>query len=165
LLWTKNYGGKGTDRFVDMAFLNKTSLLILGSSSEFDMDQFKVLDVNVWLTEVTLEGAQKWTKTYGNEQDNYAYDLITTSDNQVGIIQVSCAHGDGFDILNSETRILKLDQKFDLVSEQKIEKAQKSSLGDVVSGDGFVIPVNVNSPSDGQVLEHPPGLRLVKYGF
>lgn len=79
--WQKTYGGKGDDNGWAIKKTADNNYLIAGFSNSFGNG-----DWDIFVIKTDSKGNQIWKKNYGSSKDEYAWDLIVTSDNHYVII-------------------------------------------------------------------------------
>ena len=83
LLWTKSFGGSGTDIATSIAFLDN-NLWVLGYSNSSDGDvTANYGDYDLWLTKLDMDGNLLWQKNYGGSGDDRSSDMDLSFDNNL----------------------------------------------------------------------------------
>jgi len=81
LIWQKTYGGMGDDNGWSIKQTHDNSYIIVGFSNSFGNG-----DWNIFAIKIDQNGNEIWSKNYGGAKDEYAWDLVVTSDNSYTII-------------------------------------------------------------------------------
>jgi len=92
ILWTKTYGGTGTDQGFSVQKTFDPDGFIITGYSETDSTGF-----DMFLVKTDSEGNQEWTKTYGGTESEKCYSVQQTSDGGFILSGVTTAEF-GFDV-------------------------------------------------------------------
>ncbi len=90
--WEKTYGAWGIDRAFAVKQVTDTGFLVVGSTSSFaKQSQFYIVKTH-------KNGDIDWTKHYGGEGIETAYDVAVTYDSGYAVVGVSNSYGNGYQI-------------------------------------------------------------------
>jgi hypothetical protein len=88
-LWTRQFGGPGSDVFVSVKVLPDSGYIMTGlSDSEVNFEQ-------LWLVRMSKNGDILWQKTYGGPAKDIGYCVLSTSDGGFLISGTSSSFGGG----------------------------------------------------------------------
>lgn len=75
MLWSKTFGGKGSDICWSLSKTQDRGYIIIGETTSFD---YKGGDA--WLIKLDAEGNEEWNHTYGGSRGDYGLDGVETKD-------------------------------------------------------------------------------------
>jgi hypothetical protein len=80
-VWSKTLGGSLDDATTGVVGTSDGGLIVVGYSKSSDGDVNKIYSSNdIWLTKLDVNGDVVWNKTLGGSDDDYAINIIKTSD-------------------------------------------------------------------------------------
>ncbi len=91
LLWEKNYGGEADEAAYKIIETSDHGLAVAGFSSST-----KNFDEDAWILKLDSEGNKIWDSYYGQSRNDYAYDIIQTSDNNLTFCGYQTKRDDAF---------------------------------------------------------------------
>jgi len=81
LLWSKNYGGSGSEYFYSIQLTNDGNYIMAGHTSSSDIDlSFNNGKTDFWLVKTDSSGNIIWERSYGTSGDEVLSDMQVTSD-------------------------------------------------------------------------------------
>ncbi len=104
-LWTKTYGGEKQDVARSVSQTNDGGYIITGKTNSFGNGK-----MDVYLIKTNSAGDTLWTKTFGDEDFDYAYSVTETSDNGYAISGYTSKSG----ILNHNVYFIRTDVNGDI---------------------------------------------------
>jgi hypothetical protein len=122
VLWSRNFGGTGTDTFHSVISTADGGFAVLGSSNSTDGDlEGKDLAVSdYWLVKFDASADKQWSRTYGGSGEDLGQALIQTADG--GYALTGYAMSSDGDATNNEgfhdNWVLKLDSAGDIQWQQ-----------------------------------------------
>lgn len=99
-LWTKTYGGEGSDRAYSVEQTTDGGFIIAGYINSFGAGNF-----DVYLIKTDGEGDTHWTKTYGGIEDDKGFAVQQINDG--GYIVTGCTRS--FGTVSSDVYLIKVD--------------------------------------------------------
>ncbi len=131
-IWTKTIGGTGDEQPNAMKSTNDNNYIIAGSTTSFGAG-----NSDVYLLKVDQNGDTIWTKTYGGNLDDQAYDVIQTSDNGFIVIGGTMSYTSGF----SSVYAIKTNANGDSLWTKTYEKKNANAGSSVIqlTDGGFFI--------------------------
>jgi len=99
-LWTKIFGGSENDNGWAVRQTNDGGFIMVGFTSSFGAG-----GMDVYVLKTDANGEVFWTKTYGNQGDEFGWDIRTTSDNGFIIAAQTNSSGKG----EIDAYLIKLD--------------------------------------------------------
>lgn len=79
-LWSKVYGGTGTDEANSVCLSNDGNVLACGWTGSYGAGEF-----DIWLLKIDMDGDTIWTKTYGGSDSENGRSIINTKDGEYAI--------------------------------------------------------------------------------
>ncbi len=73
-LWTKTFGGKQRDIGYSIKKTDDGGYIIAGETKSFGLDE-----TDIWLLKIDSKGDTLWTKTYGGDKTDVAFDVYPTN--------------------------------------------------------------------------------------
>ena len=89
-LWTKTYGGTGTDEGIDVKQTTDNGFIIAGITSSFGVG-----NIDIWLIKTDSNGDSLWSNTFGGTNNEFGNSVIQTADNGYVIIGSTESYGPG----------------------------------------------------------------------
>ena len=100
--WQKTYGGKSLDTISMIWQTSDYGYIMAGRTHSFGVGNF-----DAWVLKLDYKGNVKWQKTYGGENDDFAYNILQTSNGEYVMAGNTRSFGaGGYDVW-----VLKLDSK------------------------------------------------------
>jgi hypothetical protein len=126
LIWQKTYGGLGDDNGWSIKQTLDNSYIIVGFSNSFGNG-----DWDVFAMKIDQNGNEIWSKNYGSKKDEYAWDLVVTSDNAYTII------GQTNDTENGETTSmwLKIDGEGNVIWKHQLNELAMNRAFSIIEGE------------------------------
>lgn len=91
-LWSKTYGGSEYDYGISMTKNKEGGFYLLGTTKSFGQNQ----SADFYLIKVDTSGNELWNLSFGGNQTDIAYKLISTADSGVLIVGKTNSFGNGF---------------------------------------------------------------------
>lgn len=114
--WQKTIGGDGSDELACIKQTSDNGYILVGTSTSdanYDKTENSRGLYDYWIVRLDSSGLIEWQKTYGGSQEDYAQDVLASTDNgyYVGGFSYSGISGDKVETLRGVTDfwILKLD--------------------------------------------------------
>jgi hypothetical protein len=89
-LWSKTYGGAGSDGVESMVLTSDGGYALACYTSSFGAGSF-----DAWLVRTDSSGNQLWSKTYGGTVNDYASSIVLASDGGYALAGFACSFGAG----------------------------------------------------------------------
>jgi len=99
-LWTKHYGGIQIDYGYSVKETIDGGYIVTGFTSSFGLGGY-----NFYLIKTDNNGDTLWTKTYGGQDNDYAYEVHQTLDNGFIIVGETVSYGNGSQVLLVKTDV------------------------------------------------------------
>jgi len=134
-IWTKTYGGSGTEDAFSITSLSDCTYGITGATSSYGSGSF-----DMYILKLMGNGDTVWTKTYGGEYLDFASDLIETSDHNLLIVGVYSSYG----LYGDQMYIMKLNPFGDTLWTKKYSDCTGRSIietpdsGFYITGELFI---------------------------
>ncbi len=143
-VWTKTIGGTGEEQPNAMKATNDNNYIIAGSTTSYGAG-----NSDVYLLKVNQNGDTIWTKTYGGNLDDQAYDVIQTSDSGYLVVGSTMSFTSGF----CSVYAIKTDENGDTLWTKTYEKNISNTGVSIIqtNDSGFfiagvtLIPGNISS--------------------
>lgn len=148
LTWDKTYGGTNYEFINAQAELDGGGFIVAGATRSTDGDVVSPprTGYDFWLAKIDGNGGKVWSKTYGNNTDEYATGVVPTADG--GFLLV----GHSFDNIGYYAIAVKANANGDLQWEKRISTSGLAKpFGIVSSGDGGFLVVGTERQSNGNV--------------
>ena len=100
-LWTKTYGGLGTDLGISMQKTFDNGFILTGNTWSFGSGC-----TDVWLIKTDEFGNEEWNQTFGGSNNDYAHSIMQTSDFGYIVAGTTSSYGAG----ESDGWLLKIDE-------------------------------------------------------
>jgi len=101
-MWTKTYGGVGSDRGRNIHVLEDGSFLIIGETESYG-------NIDIWVIKTDYQGNQIWNRSLGGFNNDIGYDVIANDDNSYVILAETESYGNG----NRDICLIKLNNEGD----------------------------------------------------
>jgi len=88
--WSENFGGTGSDRAYSVIQTSDEGYALAGYT-----DSYGAGGEDFWLVKADSSGNEKWSKTFGGENDDEAYSVIQTSDGGHALAGYTDSYGAG----------------------------------------------------------------------
>jgi len=117
-IWTQAYGGSGEEVTYSLLKTTGDSFIIAGTSSSSDGDVFGNHGLSdFWIINCDENGDTLWTRCYGGSNDDFARDIVQTSDD--GYIITGYSKSNDGDVPSNNSNydywILKIDEDGDII--------------------------------------------------
>ncbi|CAG5083839.1 T9SS type A sorting domain-containing protein [Parvicella tangerina] len=137
LLWKKSFGGKLMDKLFDLEVLDNGNIVAVGylMSPEVTLNNSThqgLLDI--WVVKLTSSGQLLWQKCFGGSDDDFAYNIQKTDNNNL----IIAGSSDSMDGLVGSTAgewdcwVIKIDAEGQLLWSQKIGYEANEIVNDLV---------------------------------
>ncbi len=93
MIWSKTYGGSGTEYGYDIQMTSDSGFVIVGSTTSSGSGKS-----DLYLIKINASGTELWSKTYGGSEDDFGSSVRMTSDSGFIICGTTSSFGSGTDI-------------------------------------------------------------------
>lgn len=149
IIWQKNYGGSGFDRFRAVLFdTTSQSLVVVGSTSSSDQDLASITPNggnDMWVTRIDpVTGNPTWTHTYGGSLNDIAISVVKSSDGNLVILGDAISNNG--DIAQSfgqgDWWIFKINDNGDILWQNTLGQQAYDNANDLITTpDGHLLAV------------------------
>lgn len=138
-LWSKQYGGDGDNRIWSVAETPNGDFMLTGFSNNFSESN----DQNVWLFRVDKNGKLLWEKDFGGSEDDLAWDIKRTRDNNYVISAQTASKGLG----NFDAWILKVNNNGELLWDKTYGTEGRERIFSITEGkEGIIYATGIHTP-------------------
>ena len=142
-LWTRAYGGPGSDNGNDIALTNDSGMIVVGPTNSFGAGNY-----DAWVLRLNRNGDTLWTRTFGGDSADIPRSVLALSDGGFLVIGETWAQG----VLRSEGWILRLNAGGDTLWTRTygLPWSDRAYAGCPATGGGYIIVGAQQPDSAGQ---------------
>lgn len=169
IIWSKTFGGNGTDTFYDLLELDNGDLLVVGTTSSNEGDIIAPYGPpDITLNLIDFEGDLLWTKSFGGNLTERDPKLIKNGDFYFITGTTLSSNGQ---IVSTENGLLdyfslKLDNEFNFISSNSYGGSKyEYAMGSIPNNNGGVTIIGQTSSYDGDVKDIPGNFKFGRSWF
>lgn len=138
-LWTRDYGGAGSDWAFQLLEESDGSIVFAGYTNSSGNGGY-----DIWVVKTNANGDVTWSETYGGNDWDFGYSIIKTSDGNYVIAGETYSYGNG----NNDAFLLKINPNGDSLWMQYYGGSENEVAKEVIEmSDGkFVFIGSTNTP-------------------